>query len=427
MEAPAKGTVTPLASMFPEDEARKAAKRVEEKIGEKQNEMNRLDQFGVDNANLINLVKKLPDQLNHDVMVPFGKLAFFPGRLIHTNEFMVLLGENYYAERTSKQTVDVLKRRDKTLKSQLNSLKAEIEDLQTEASFFARTASEAAEGLVEIREEYVEESSSGTVTESEKEEPHGFPERENVKDEVKDDEYERILARLDQLEMEELKGENEDDRDEEHDSDTESAEYYENNVEVGFVAETNSSRVEYGESGSQFVGQSDRDVGERERSVPDKKSSGHNFLNREPRYSESLRSFGIGPRGEDAAIGMLAEKHQGHNDLDERMNSTGLTTQYFCKDKSSGGIHPQNVFGTSTNEVMEPTVSRGKDGTSVVGPQRNESLVQKPKPEFDSHKAFTGSIIEHARDLETERQSQVQSSRGSQPSKPVSRFKAQRR
>ncbi|KAG4396052.1 hypothetical protein GLYMA_19G101401v4 [Glycine max] len=26
-------------------------------------------------------------------MVPFGKATFFPGRLIHTNEFLVLLGE----------------------------------------------------------------------------------------------------------------------------------------------------------------------------------------------------------------------------------------------------------------------------------------------------------------------------------------------
>lgn len=59
----------------------------------------------------------------------------------------MLLGENYYTDRTSKQTVDFLKRRDKTLQSQIHSLKAEIEDFQTEASFFTTTASEAAVGL----------------------------------------------------------------------------------------------------------------------------------------------------------------------------------------------------------------------------------------------------------------------------------------
>lgn len=60
----------------------------------------------------------------------------------------MLLGENYYTDRTSKQTVDVLKRRDKTLQTQIHSLKAEIDDFQTEASFFTSTASEAAVGLL---------------------------------------------------------------------------------------------------------------------------------------------------------------------------------------------------------------------------------------------------------------------------------------
>ncbi|XP_022556063.1 uncharacterized protein LOC106379647 isoform X2 [Brassica napus] len=68
--------------------------------------------------------------------VHFGKIMF-----------QVFLGENYYTDRTLKQTVDVLRRRDKTLQSQIHSLKAEIDDFQTEASFFANTSSEAAEFL----------------------------------------------------------------------------------------------------------------------------------------------------------------------------------------------------------------------------------------------------------------------------------------
>lgn len=56
----------------------------------------------------------------------------------------VLLGEGYYAERTSKQTVEILQRRGKVLESQVESLKAIMLDLKTEASFFDSTASEAA-------------------------------------------------------------------------------------------------------------------------------------------------------------------------------------------------------------------------------------------------------------------------------------------
>jgi unconventional prefoldin RPB5 interactor 1 len=64
-----KGTVTPLASMFPVNEAQKAAKRVEEKIGEKQKELDCIKEYGTEHTNLINLVSRLPDELNHDIMV----------------------------------------------------------------------------------------------------------------------------------------------------------------------------------------------------------------------------------------------------------------------------------------------------------------------------------------------------------------------
>ncbi|CAN6807520.1 unnamed protein product [Brassica oleracea] len=85
--------------------------------------MNRLQRFVDENDNLISLVKKLPEKLHHNIMASFS---------IHSTD------------RTSKQTVDVLRRRDKTLQSQIHSLKAEIDDFQTEASFFANTALEAA-------------------------------------------------------------------------------------------------------------------------------------------------------------------------------------------------------------------------------------------------------------------------------------------
>lgn len=32
-----------------------------------------------------------------------GKLAFFPAELVRTNELLVLLGDNYFAERTAYQ------------------------------------------------------------------------------------------------------------------------------------------------------------------------------------------------------------------------------------------------------------------------------------------------------------------------------------
>ncbi|KHN20450.1 hypothetical protein glysoja_036166 [Glycine soja] len=53
----------------------------------------------------------------------------------------VLLGEGYYDERTSKQTVEILQRRGKSLDSRVDSLEVNIKDLEAEASFLNATAS----------------------------------------------------------------------------------------------------------------------------------------------------------------------------------------------------------------------------------------------------------------------------------------------
>ena len=43
--------------------------------------------------------------------VPFGKLAFMPGKLVHTNEILVLLGDNWFAEKSAKESCETIDRR----------------------------------------------------------------------------------------------------------------------------------------------------------------------------------------------------------------------------------------------------------------------------------------------------------------------------
>ncbi|EYU42818.1 hypothetical protein ABFS82_13G008100 [Erythranthe guttata] len=199
-----KGTVTQLSSIYPAEETQKASRRVQDAIAEREQQLNQLKAFIDDNTSIMNLVQKLPDETHHNIMVPFGKAAFFPGRLIHTNELTVLLGEGYYAERTSKQTAEILKRRGKALEAQVESLKAIMQDLKAEASFFDVTADESAEGLVEIREDYVEEA-SGTLPAAghTKSENTPFVEVGDKKGAYEDEEYIRLLARMAELEKEE--------------------------------------------------------------------------------------------------------------------------------------------------------------------------------------------------------------------------------
>lgn len=45
------------------------------------------------------------------LQVPFGPMAFMPGKLIHTNEVMVLLGDNWFAEVSAKHSCEIISRR----------------------------------------------------------------------------------------------------------------------------------------------------------------------------------------------------------------------------------------------------------------------------------------------------------------------------
>ncbi|KAF1387102.1 hypothetical protein PFLUV_G00101780 [Perca fluviatilis] len=59
-------------------------------------------------------LKTLPDQLSYDIMVPFGPLAFMPGKLVHTNEVTALLGDNWFAKCSAKQAQKVVDHRMKS-------------------------------------------------------------------------------------------------------------------------------------------------------------------------------------------------------------------------------------------------------------------------------------------------------------------------
>ncbi|KAK8648097.1 hypothetical protein V6N13_128859 [Hibiscus sabdariffa] len=359
-----KGTVTPLSSMFPPEEVQKAAKLVEDKLSEKRNEMNQLKEFIADNTSLINLV-------------PFGKAAFFPGRLVHTNEFLVLLGESYYADRTAKQTVEILKRRGKSLMSKVDALKAEMQDLKAEASFFDSTAAEVAEDLVEIRE-YEEDNSNESVSQSgptELESPT-LAETDHKMDSKmgasKDDEYALLMSRLEELEKEELAAEDDGEIDEDEDEDANATE-----------------------------------------------TDGYSSLDHGQRFSESQPTKQLQQsKGKEATREEMSNKYS-HQDLTNQFACTGLTAEPLTKGEMSRGriIYQDKMLNPSVNA----SVPSEKVNQNIHDSSRNEKPVQTSKSEFDSSKAFTGSIVEHTENLEKKTPGQnttPSESSGSKLSKP---------
>lgn len=358
-----KGTVTSLSSVFPPEEAQKASKRVLDTIADRQKELNQLQHFITDNNNLLNLVQQIPEQLHHDIMVPFGKAAFFPGRLIHTNEFLVLLGEGYYADRTSKQTSDILKRRGNALESQVESLKAVMQDLKVEASFFDATASEAAEGLVEIREDYIEDAFL------EKDLP-----ADNKRATVEDEEYACLLSRMDELEKEELEAENFDEYDE-------------------------LDEVDLKHQPSQFSG--DHEV----------KNIEMDLLSDSLVESKDVHS---------------TTKLEDHLEQDFRNQLAREASKVQPASKVSASLPKSDGYPQVAHTVSS------KSSVSEKEPKSNRQEQPRPKSEgsvlchetrSNSSKAFTGSIVEHTRNMDSNPSEQAAAS----TSKPISRFKMQRR
>ncbi|XP_052178662.1 uncharacterized protein LOC127792254 isoform X2 [Diospyros lotus] len=408
MEEPAKGTVTSLSSLFPAEEAQKASKRVQETIAEREKELHHLRDFIADNTSLIDLVQKLPEELHHDVMVPFGKAAFFPGRLIHTNEFLVLLGEGYYAERTSKQTIDILKRRGKGLQTQFESLKAVTQDLKAEASFFDATAAEAAEGLVEITEEYIDETSYEKVSKSvgksecctisgmEESGPPNFLEGENKKAVVEDEDYARIMSRLEELEKEELAAENFNksvgDEDEEYAS------------KISRVDELQKKELADGSSAElDEEEQKEADFGHyRDQQTFDDKHSNLVQLTNPSKQTKDEHTV-----GKELPSKLTSEK--------------GLCNQVE-------GVKLQSPPEDKASRDQSFTVHKSSFAENdMVLPEVKENV--QARPQFQNT-AFTGSIVEHTHNLEITPREQMTSSKPESPeksSKPVSRFKMKRR
>ncbi|XP_010923721.1 uncharacterized protein [Elaeis guineensis] len=339
----AKGTITSLDSLFSPEEAWKAARRVEDAIADRRKELDRLRGFLSDNSALIHLVRKLPDELSHDIMVPFGSAAFSPGRLIHTNEFLVLLGEGYYADRTAKQTIEILQRRGKALEAQVDSLKATMLDLQLESKFFNSTAAEAAEGLVEIREEYVEDTpkdvfesgiSVSNPPDASKEDNLGKPDEDEV--------HARIMAKLDELEKEEI------------------------------------------EDGS--ASGSDEDAEDSFQSnVDDDKNEASEIANLSMQFSGKAASF-------------QSDREQPHS-----------------IEKSPLPPEPKENLHQASVLKLEDSSENSARQTFKIG--------------SSSRRAFTGSIVEHSHGLapiQSTKSTIPDQASGSNPSKPVSRFKMQK-
>ncbi|KTW26379.1 hypothetical protein T552_02861 [Pneumocystis carinii B80] len=147
-----------------EGDLRAILHELEDKYKETEENYMKWEGYGKEYEKLRSFLVEISKTTRRSYFVPFSEKGFIPGVLIHTNEILVLFGENWFVERSSSQAVDIVDRRVEYVNSCLKVLDKKRKELKNRLERVAKKSGEKIyneEGLpiVEIREELNEDGS----------------------------------------------------------------------------------------------------------------------------------------------------------------------------------------------------------------------------------------------------------------------------
>lgn len=147
----------------------------------------------------------LPLELSVNCMIPIGKQALIKGKLKHTNEILVCLGEGYFVKYTAAQAIELTKRRIKRTLDNLISLKSERDLLESRRNYplnYGAFESNINEELIEHWSD--QDLNDWRVQHRQKEkEYHEKKSKEKESNQNYQLTEEQLFQRLDELELEE--------------------------------------------------------------------------------------------------------------------------------------------------------------------------------------------------------------------------------
>lgn len=174
-----------------------------------------------------------PLSVSKSCMVPIGKRAFMKGKLIHTNEIMAYLGEDYFVKYSASQAIELCNRKIKYADEMLKSLEAERNLFEAREIFLSEHSFNEKDAK-NIQEHWTEDELGEWRTHHRQREKEYHQKLTNLKKkENADDNVEDLFKRLDELELEEeledmrLK----DERERFYDNDLEEGEVYDESEE----------------------------------------------------------------------------------------------------------------------------------------------------------------------------------------------------
>ncbi|POM74383.1 Prefoldin, alpha subunit [Phytophthora palmivora] len=180
---------------------------VREQLTELQNQVDRYDEVA-------NTLVELPKRLSHKVMVPLGKRAMVPGKIVRSNEVLAHLGDDYFSWRSTPQTIEIIERKKKALCKQIETQEENLRELETKKTDIGSVAQLQKvyedENIREIQETE-EESEIGPVpraTDEDIKEYFEMEEEERLKQEQASWSWDEMMKRMEDLEAREAAGEN---------------------------------------------------------------------------------------------------------------------------------------------------------------------------------------------------------------------------
>ncbi|CAG9318881.1 URI1 [Blepharisma stoltei] len=82
------------------------------------------------------IIHELPNKLDHEIMVPLGKVGFVKGRIVHTNEIWVNIGKDTFIKTTTIGCDGIIERKIKAIQEEIKRFKPkEIENKSIEDVF----------------------------------------------------------------------------------------------------------------------------------------------------------------------------------------------------------------------------------------------------------------------------------------------------
>ncbi|KAK3843001.1 MAG: hypothetical protein J3R72DRAFT_474230 [Linnemannia gamsii] len=122
-------------------------------------ELARWKNYEADYQALKTTLLDLPKEISHPVMVPIGNLAFMPGKIVHTNEVLVMLGDNWFVDRSAVQAAEIVERRMELVQENIEKLKAQEDEIRNNSGMApgllgGQEYNEEGLPIVEITEQY---------------------------------------------------------------------------------------------------------------------------------------------------------------------------------------------------------------------------------------------------------------------------------